>query len=121
MREIVFEDLTRKQRNKRALAMHETLDRDGYLYTADRKTIFKLKGIRSFDDSADANKWICKQLSDQNASRRLSLLKVCNEEKDENLWQSKLIDTLYILRGNFVFSIAFFQMIRVRVHKRMVV
>lgn len=113
MRKLLLQDITAIKRKKRLLSIQEVFEQGGYVYTAERKVIFRVKESHSFKDGQMANKWVLKKIKDSNEPKRLSLLRVCNKGNCESLWRSKLAGRLYIMRNNTVLAVSFLQVFKV--------
>ena len=118
MREIIFNDYTTTKKQKRLLFIHESFSYADYVFVAERKTIFKMREVYSFDDIAEANKWVCQRLQDSANTGGLSVLRVCNKDKGENLWERRQTGLIYIVRKGKVLAVSFLHKLRVGVRKK---
>lgn len=118
MKKVVFKNRLKKERKKRSVSINEVFDRGRYHYALERRLIFRLKEIRTFEDTKGAAKWIDKRLLDDTDTRRLWLLSVCNKNRGQKLWQSKLSDKIYIMHNKVVLTVLFLQVVKVAVQKR---
>lgn len=112
MRKVLLQDLTAVKSKKRLLAILEAFEENGYIYTAEKKIIFRIKESHSFKDGQTASNWVVTKMKDPNEPKRLALLRVCNNLKHESLWRSKLAGRLYIMHNNTVLTVAFIQILR---------
>lgn len=112
MRKILLQDLTHVIRRKRLLSIQEVLEKDGYIYTAERKVIFRIKEQRFFKNGHMANRWVLNKIKDPKDPKRLSLLRVCNKQKCESFWRSKLAGRLYVMHNNTVLTVPFLQIFK---------
>lgn len=118
MKEIIFNDHTATKKQKRSLSIHESFSHADYVFEAERKTIFKMREVYSFDEIAEANKWVCQRLQASVKTGGLSVLRVCNHDKGENLWERRQTGLIYIVRKGKVLAISFLHKLRVEVRKK---
>lgn len=111
MRRLLLKDLTAIKRKKRLLSISEAFEQDGYIYTAEKKIIFRIKEERSFKDEQTAGNWVTERIKDPDEPKRLALLRVCNQQRQESFWRSKMAGRLYIMRANAVVTVAFIQVL----------
>lgn len=95
--------------------MQEVFEKDGYIYTAERKAIFMVKEQRSFKDGHLAGQWILDRINDPDDPKQVSILRVCNKHDGDNLWRSRLTGRLYVMRNNTVLTIAFLQIFKLTI------
>jgi hypothetical protein len=118
MREVVFQDLFKKERKRRTLSIHEEFRRGKYFCTAENKTIFRLKDIRLFASAGEAGSWIEEKLRNEDSSRYMSVLRIYNKNTGVNFWQSKLIGSLYVMHDNAVFTVLSMQILKISVNNK---
>lgn len=117
MREIVFQELIKRKGTKRFLCIQERFSRGRYLYTSERKAFFKLKEIHPYNAKAMAGLHKYCKSTEEDASRNLSLLRVCNKKTGENFWQSKITGTLYLVHDDAILTVSFMQVFKIGVCK----
>jgi hypothetical protein len=113
MKEIVFQDLTKRQQNKRSLSIYETFLTDGYKYTAERKTIFRLKEAYGISDQRTAKKLL--RMNDVAENKNFSVLRSYDKRTSRRFWQSKLSGNLYVYADSILLVFAFIQVVRLEV------
>jgi len=118
MREVLFRDTVEKERRKRFILVHEEFRQNRVDYKTDTKVIFRLKDVHAFNDELSAQQWINNRCLSQDSSRKLSILRIHDRKLGKELWQSKMIGTLYVVQGSVVLTVLFMQVYRLTAKSR---
>ena len=110
MREIIFRNLTTRNRRRRDLWIQETTDEDGLHAEIQKRCIFLVKNHRRFTDPTAIEQWIHDHASDPRCRlRNLTVTRTEDTKSGTKHFFFKAIGSFYAVMGEEIFSIGFVQ------------
>lgn len=110
MREIIFKNLTTRNRRRRDLLILERADENGYHTEVEKRCVFLVKNHRHLQDPQAVNRWVSDHLNDPHCRlRNLSVTKRENTKTGTKHFSFKAIGSFYAVLGEEIFSVGFVQ------------
>ncbi len=110
MREIIFRNLTTRNRRRRDLWIQETTDENGLHAEIQKRCVFIVKAHRHLPDTESVERWIRDHSKDGRCRlRNLTVTRAENTKTGIRNLSFKAAGSFYAVMGEEVFSIGFIQ------------
>ncbi|MBN1793723.1 MAG: hypothetical protein JW844_02025 [Candidatus Omnitrophica bacterium] len=114
MREIIFKDVTSRNRRKE-ISVYEAVENDGVVAISERYSRYTLRRRVLVDNQDDLQSWIQTNIISQKPKlRRLDIMKSHNTRLAEDLYSYIAVGNFYVLTKNEVLSFIFTESFKIR-------